>query len=250
MDNHPAALELLRNRIDKFGVSEPSIRPRGAEAIEIQLPGVKDPMSVKKAIGTTGRVEYRLVDDEYTRLAGQWLAGNIHRFKDGKIPENPEEQYTILNEAAKAIGLPAKSELLFFYERDENTKKILAVLPDSAREGSRPGGQRYKQGLGGARRVRPPFGALYDHSGRGVEVRDSHLGEKPRQKARHHNRRKGPKRPSGERTDHHRAGAHNRGLHARRGEHPRAYHQGGSPSGEPGHHRGTYCRTFARPGRD
>jgi preprotein translocase subunit SecD len=37
------ALELLRNRIDKFGVSEPSIRPRGNEAIEIQLPGVKDP---------------------------------------------------------------------------------------------------------------------------------------------------------------------------------------------------------------
>ncbi len=90
---------------------------------------MQDPMSVKKAIGTTGRVEYRLVDDEYTRLAGQWLAGNIQRFKDGKIPENPEEQYTILNEAAKAIGLPARSELLFFYERDENTKKILPSYP-------------------------------------------------------------------------------------------------------------------------
>ncbi len=129
MDITQQALELLRNRIDKFGVSEPSIRPRGAEAIEIQLPGVKDPMSVKKAIGTTGRVEYRLVDDEYTRLAGQWLAGNIQRFKDGKIPENPEEQYSILNEAARAIGLPAKNELLFFYERDENTKKILPSYP-------------------------------------------------------------------------------------------------------------------------
>ncbi len=48
MDITQQALELLRNRIDKFGVSEPSIRPRGTEAIEIQLPGVKDPMSVKK----------------------------------------------------------------------------------------------------------------------------------------------------------------------------------------------------------
>ncbi|HSV95414.1 MAG TPA: protein translocase subunit SecD [Spirochaetota bacterium] len=123
------ALELLRNRIDKFGVSEPSIRPRGVEAIEIQLPGVKDPMSVKKAIGTTGRVEYRLVDDEYTRLAGLWLKNNVHRLKEGKIPEDVEQQYTILEEAAKAIGLSPKSELLFFYERDEKTKKILPAYP-------------------------------------------------------------------------------------------------------------------------
>ncbi len=129
MDITQQALELLRNRIDKFGVSEPSIRPRGAEAIEIQLPGVKDPMSVKKAIGTTGRVEYRLVDDEYTRLAGLWLKNNAHTLKEGKIPEEIEQQYAILDEVAKAIGLSAKSELLFFYERDENTKKILPAYP-------------------------------------------------------------------------------------------------------------------------
>ncbi len=129
MDITQQALELLRNRIDKFGVSEPSIRPRGTEAIEIQLPGVKDPMSVKKAIGTTGRVEYRLVDDEYTRLAGLWLKNNIQTLKEGKIPEDLEQQYAILGEAAKAIGLPARSELLFFYERDENTKKIMPAYP-------------------------------------------------------------------------------------------------------------------------
>ncbi len=129
MDITQQALELLRNRIDKFGVSEPSIRPRGTEAIEIQLPGVKDPMSVKKAIGTTGRVEYRLVDDEYTRLAGIWLKNNIHRLQAGKIPDEIEQQYVILDEAAKAIGLPAKNELLFFYERDEATKKIQPAYP-------------------------------------------------------------------------------------------------------------------------
>lgn len=129
MDITQQALELLRNRIDKFGVSEPSIRPRGTEAIEIQLPGVKDPMSVKKAIGTTGRVEYRLVDDEYTRLAGLWMKNNIQTLKEGKIPEDLEQQYAILGEAAKAIGLPARSELLFFYERDENTKKIMPAYP-------------------------------------------------------------------------------------------------------------------------
>lgn len=123
------ALELLRNRIDKFGVSEPSIRPRGIEAIEIQLPGVKDPGSVKKAIGTTGRVEYRLVDDASSKLASEWMNRNIAGFKDKKLPESAEEQSTLLKDISNAIGLPKTAELLFFFERDPTTHKIFPAYP-------------------------------------------------------------------------------------------------------------------------
>ncbi|HDP79301.1 MAG TPA: protein translocase subunit SecD, partial [Spirochaetes bacterium] len=123
------ALELLRNRIDKFGVSEPSIRPRGSEAIEIQLPGVKDPASVKKAIGTTGRVEYRIVNDEYTRLATEAMKRRLTTMKDNRVPENIDEQMTLLNEIAGEIRLPAQIELLYFYERDENSKTIFPAYP-------------------------------------------------------------------------------------------------------------------------
>ncbi len=123
------ALELLRNRIDKFGVSEPSIRPRGIEAIEIQLPGVKDPGSVKKAIGTTGRVEYRLVDDASTKAAAEWMSRNIAGFKDKKLPEDAEEQTVLLKDISNAIGLPKTSELLFYFERDPTTHKIFPAYP-------------------------------------------------------------------------------------------------------------------------
>ncbi len=123
------ALELLRNRIDKFGVAEPSIRTRGVEAIEIQMPGVKDPAGIKKAIGTTGRVEYRLVDDEYTKRANEWLKNNINNFKDKKLPDNPADQFTLLADISKAVDLPRKLELLFFFQRDENTKKIYPAYP-------------------------------------------------------------------------------------------------------------------------
>ncbi len=118
------ALELLRNRIDKFGVSEPSIRPRGNEAIEIQLPGVKDPSGVKKAIGTTGSLEYRLVDDIYTAKAASWFAQN---FKDKKIPENYDDLKIVIDELSKAIAVPDTLEVLFFYKRDKDTG---AILPD------------------------------------------------------------------------------------------------------------------------
>ncbi|MDY6933849.1 MAG: protein translocase subunit SecD [Spirochaetota bacterium] len=115
------ALELLRNRIDKFGVSEPSIRPRGNEAIEIQLPGVKNPKIVKKVIGTTGRVEYRLVDGEYSKKANNWLKLN---YKDEELPQSSDEQTLLLTKISRGIKLPRNLELLFFYKMNKEIKKI------------------------------------------------------------------------------------------------------------------------------
>ncbi len=115
------ALELLRNRVDKFGVSEPSIRPRGNEAIEIQLPGVKDPKSVKAALGKTGRVEYRLVDDEYSVKAEAWL----NKYSQTKeLPESYEELSDIVKQISKEIKLPRSLELLFLFKRRADTKKL------------------------------------------------------------------------------------------------------------------------------
>jgi preprotein translocase subunit SecD len=120
------ALELLRNRIDKFGVSEPSIRPRGNDAIEIQLPGVKDPAGVKKAIGTTGSLEYRLVDDKYTAMASAWFAKNL---KDKPLPENYDELKLVLAEISKGIALPDTLETLFFYNRNKDTGVVTPEYP-------------------------------------------------------------------------------------------------------------------------
>ncbi|HQQ50465.1 MAG TPA: hypothetical protein PLZ29_04650, partial [Spirochaetota bacterium] len=114
------ALELLRNRVDKFGVAEPSIRPKGNDAIEIQLPGVKDPEAVKKAIGTTGQVEYRLVDDVYTQKANQWLK----QYYAGKaLPEEQLELHKLADTLSNAIALPDTLELMFYYERHPQTGK-------------------------------------------------------------------------------------------------------------------------------
>jgi protein-export membrane protein SecD len=115
------ALEMLRNRVDKFGVSEPSILQRGTEAIEIQLPGIKDPNAVKNAIGTTGAVQYRLVDDLYTSKVNQWLAAN---YKNKSLPEATDLQEALFSNISRDIKLPNNLELLFLYNRNEKTKKI------------------------------------------------------------------------------------------------------------------------------
>ncbi len=55
------ALEIIRNRIDQFGVSEPSIQPIGENRILIQLPGLKNFNRAKELIGKTALLEFKLV---------------------------------------------------------------------------------------------------------------------------------------------------------------------------------------------
>jgi len=55
------ALEIIRNRVDEFGVSEPSIQKEGEDKIVVKLPGVKDPDRAKKLIGQTAMLEFRMV---------------------------------------------------------------------------------------------------------------------------------------------------------------------------------------------
>jgi len=58
------ALEIIRNRIDQFGVAEPSIQPIGENRIMIQLPGLKNFDRAKELIGKTALLEFKLVAEE------------------------------------------------------------------------------------------------------------------------------------------------------------------------------------------
>ncbi|MDT8272780.1 MAG: protein translocase subunit SecD, partial [Desulfomonilia bacterium] len=60
------ALETIRNRIDQFGVTEPSIIPEGKERIVLQLPGITDPERAKNLIGRTAILEFKLVDEKHS----------------------------------------------------------------------------------------------------------------------------------------------------------------------------------------
>jgi preprotein translocase subunit SecD len=55
------ALLRIRERIDKWGVSEVQIAKLGTDQIQISLPGQSDPEQVKQLIGTTAQLEFRLV---------------------------------------------------------------------------------------------------------------------------------------------------------------------------------------------
>jgi len=51
------SVTIMRDRVDRLGVSEPEIRTQGNNQITIQLPGVKDPEAAAKIIGKTAQLE-------------------------------------------------------------------------------------------------------------------------------------------------------------------------------------------------
>ena len=56
--------EVLRQRIDKFGVAQPTIQQlRASERILVELPGVKDPQRVRKLLQGTAQLEFWLTYD-------------------------------------------------------------------------------------------------------------------------------------------------------------------------------------------
>lgn len=62
------AIETIRNRIDEFGVAEPSIQQVGSNRILIQLPGMADAERAKSLINTAAKLDFMLVADQQVDL--------------------------------------------------------------------------------------------------------------------------------------------------------------------------------------
>lgn len=83
------SLEIIRNRIDQFGVAEPIVLRQGDNQIVVQLPGVKDPQRAMDLIGQTAQLEFKMVaEDPGTHLmelveeavkTGQWQEGESRK---------------------------------------------------------------------------------------------------------------------------------------------------------------------------
>lgn len=70
------AIEIIRNRIDLFGVTEPLIQKQGTNRIVVQLPGVTDRERALQLIRQTAHLEFKLVSDDVEKMK-QALDGNV-----------------------------------------------------------------------------------------------------------------------------------------------------------------------------
>ncbi|MFT5368082.1 MAG: SecD/SecF fusion protein [Candidatus Latescibacterota bacterium] len=95
----PRALEVIRNRIDQYGVSEPIIHREGDKRIVVELPGIQDIERAKRLIGSQAVLEFKMLETPENRtsvvqridnvLAAQ-AAPDSTKSDDPLFSENPE----------------------------------------------------------------------------------------------------------------------------------------------------------------
>ena len=124
------AQEVIRNRVDQFGVAEPTIQRQGDNRIIIELPGVQDVQRAKDLVGQTALLEFQLLEpsEDRTRL--------IQRIDQVLAPEEEEEEEDLLlSSTAKSAPLSSMLNLagedLTVSGRDLQRVKHLLNTPEA-----------------------------------------------------------------------------------------------------------------------
>ncbi len=97
-----SALEVINNRIDTFGVTEPQIRRQLDDSILIDIPGEADPERVNSFLMGRGSLGFHIVDDAGTDAIRDYTASG------GKIVDGRPETEGILAEGLVALGYYTK----------------------------------------------------------------------------------------------------------------------------------------------
>jgi preprotein translocase subunit SecD len=99
------ALEVLNSRIDRFGLTEPVIRPQGQDQIYVEIPGTADPERINDIIMGKGSLAFHIVDEEATVTFQSYFDAHPTTTFDnqGKLRENI---------------VPADTMVLGVYEKD------------------------------------------------------------------------------------------------------------------------------------
>lgn len=117
-DVQDRVLEIIRNRVDKIGVSEPQIQTSGQNRIIVDLPGFTDVEQAKKLIGETAQLQFKLLP-------------------------SPEEVQAILGRIDSVLAVSLNSgqekaprDTLAGPGKDTTTESILDILAEQAPEDS------------------------------------------------------------------------------------------------------------------
>lgn len=123
------AIEIIRTRVDRFGVSEPSIVKQGNSRIVVELPGVDDENRVRNLLKGTARLEFRTGAD----------AQDFSTFRNQAV-----EFYAVTPDTSDSLQLDSPTNPLvdvlgfvqgqtpyvFGYAAAEDTARVMELLSD------------------------------------------------------------------------------------------------------------------------
>ncbi|UTC62253.1 protein translocase subunit SecD [Treponema sp. OMZ 788] len=124
------AMDTLRSRIDKFGLTDPVIRRQGDDRIYIEMPGAADADKINSIIMGRGILAFHIVDDEATQAFREYYRNNPGKTFDAEYNLlNPE----IIPEDCMVLGVYHK-DAYGIDERDDR-EPFLVVKKQAGLEG-------------------------------------------------------------------------------------------------------------------
>lgn len=113
------ALQVIRQRVDKFGVAEPTIQKQGTRRILLELPGVQDEIQMRQLLQTTARLDFKLV-----RGGGDVLRAflNIDEYLE-RMSSKKNGTAPAASDSSVAAAAPADSAATTTAVKADTTKK-------------------------------------------------------------------------------------------------------------------------------
>lgn len=121
------AIEIIRTRVDRYGVTEPSIVKQGSNRIVVELPGVEDKERVRSLLKGTARLEFRLAADaqEFRSFVDQ-----VYEYYSTFEAESDTADTTGSNQfnPLEEVLVPAQSPYLVGYATPDDTARVMDLL--------------------------------------------------------------------------------------------------------------------------
>lgn len=157
------ALEKVRNRIDRYGVAEPTIQKLGSDRIAVELPGMKDPDRAIGIIKKAGQLEFKIVDDSIAEPQLKTMITEAR--KANNLPEDySSKTVDKINELLRA-KLPEGTEIAFETQYDPVTKKISNAVPYLLRRRAEVTGEMLKNAQVNVQNNEPYVSLAFDTQG-------------------------------------------------------------------------------------
>lgn len=121
------AIEIIRTRVDRYGVTEPSIVKQGNNRIVVELPGVEDKERVRSLLKGTARLEFRLAADaqEFRSFVEQ-----VYEYYSTFEQAGEDSDTTTTNQfnPLEEVLVPAQSPYLVGYATPDDTARVMELL--------------------------------------------------------------------------------------------------------------------------
>ena len=139
------SIEIIRRRVDEVGTNEPIIQRQGDDRILVQLPGLDDPERIKRLLGKTARMNFRMVNE--TANIDEALSGRVPPGSDllFELDERTGEK-TIPYVIYKRIGVSGEQLIDANPSMDQNNQPVVSMRFDTS--GSRKFGELTSKNVG------------------------------------------------------------------------------------------------------